>query len=72
MESIRVAPPFIKLDSFLKFCGCCQTGGEAKSLVLEGGAKVNGEKEIRRGRKLYGGDIVSAHGKDFLVVIDDN
>ena len=27
-ESVRITTEFIKLDSFLKFCGAAETGGE--------------------------------------------
>ena len=33
-------------------------GAEAKEMVLQGLVKVNGENELRRGRKLYKGDTV--------------
>ncbi|MEO1764997.1 MAG: RNA-binding S4 domain-containing protein, partial [Cyanobacteria bacterium J06629_18] len=43
----------IKLDQFLKFLGVAQTGGQAKHMIMDGGVKVNGELETRRGRKLF-------------------
>ena len=43
---------FIKLDSFLKFTGAATLGSEAKFYIQNGDIKVNGEVEIRRGRKL--------------------
>ncbi|MEF9984648.1 MAG: RNA-binding S4 domain-containing protein [Oscillospiraceae bacterium] len=49
---------FIKLDSFLKFCGIAESGGHAKEIVLEGACKVNGEQCLQRGKKLKDGDIV--------------
>ncbi len=51
-------PEFIKLDQFLKWQQMAQTGGEAKMLIQEGYVEVNGEVEVRRGRKLRTGDVV--------------
>lgn len=55
-------PPYIKLDQFLKWQGIAQTGGEAKIIIKQGIVTVNGEAEIRRGRKLVTGDRVTVAG----------
>ena len=47
---------YIKLDQFLKLAQIAMTGGEAKAMIQEGMVKVNGEVEMRRGRKLRDGD----------------
>ncbi|MEY2858361.1 MAG: hypothetical protein RLZZ74_2674 [Cyanobacteriota bacterium] len=52
----------IKLDQFLKWQGIAQTGGEAKIIIRQGIVLVNGEAEIRRGRKLVTGDRVTVAG----------
>ena len=52
METITIQTEFIKLDSFLKFCGACGTGGEAKRAIAEGSVQVNGEGCTQRGKKL--------------------
>jgi ribosome-associated protein len=57
----------IKLDQFLKFMGVASTGGQAKLIIIDGGVKVNGEVETRRGRKLVFGDKVTVEGKTFEV-----
>ena len=48
----------MKLDQFLKWHNLVSTGGEAKTLIKSGNVKVNGDIEIRRGRKLNKGDKV--------------
>ncbi|NMO94176.1 S4 domain-containing protein YaaA [Paenibacillus lemnae] len=58
MKSITIHSEYIKLDSFLKLADCVSTGGMAKALLQEGMVSVNNEKEERRGRKLYPGDII--------------
>lgn len=51
--------PFIKLDQFLKWQQVVQSGGQAKQLIQNGEVEVNGEMELRRGRKLFAGDVVT-------------
>ncbi|MFM7428263.1 MAG: RNA-binding S4 domain-containing protein [Elainella sp.] len=57
----------IKLDQFLKWVGAAQTGGEAKLLIQDGHVQVNGELELRRGRKLVAGDRVVVLGQPYVV-----
>jgi len=47
----------ITLEALLKASGLA-SGGGAKALIAEGGVRVNGEAETRRGRKLRAGDEV--------------
>lgn len=67
-EKIAITTPFIKLDSFLKFCGAAETGGMAKELVQSGRVAVNGETCLMRGKKLVCGDIVACDGKSYEAV----
>jgi ribosome-associated protein len=48
----------ITLDALLKATGLAGSGGMAKRLIAEGQARVNGEADTRRGRKLRPGDEV--------------
>lgn len=66
-EKVNISTPFIKLDSFLKFCGAAETGGQAKELVKSGQVKVNGEICEMRGKKLVTGDIVIFDGVSYEV-----
>lgn len=65
---VKIQTEFIKLDSFLKFCGATSLGSEAKMYVLDELVKVNGEVCTQRGKKLYRGDIVEFNGETFKVV----
>ena len=65
---VKIQTEFIKLDSFLKFCGAASLGSEAKMYVLDELVKVNGEICTPRGKKLYRGDIVEFNGETFKVV----
>ena len=64
------AKSFIKLDQYLKWQGLAQTGGEAKIMIKEGLVEVNGAEEIRRGRKLITGDIVTVAGINHQVELN--
>ena len=48
----------MKLDQFLKWKNLVSSGGEAKIYIKSGQVKVNGEVELRRGRKLTLGDKI--------------
>lgn len=60
---------YIKLDQFLKVTDTVQSGGQAKLLIRSGEVSVNGEMELRRGRKLYDQDVVTVDGISFTVEI---
>jgi ribosome-associated protein len=61
---------YIKLDQFLKLAQIAMTGGEAKAMIQEGMVKVNGEVEMRRGRKLRDGDRVEVEGEELVVQVE--
>ena len=60
---IKVINEYITLGQLLKKADFIQSGGEAKFAVKELDITVNGEKEDRRGRKLYPNDVVVIEGK---------
>ena len=49
---------YITLQDLLKFENLVSSGGEAKAVITDGMVKVNGEVELRRGKKLHAGDKV--------------
>lgn len=55
----------LRLDQFLKLHGITDTGGQAKLLIQSGQAKVNGQLETRRRRKLVAGDVVEVDGRAY-------
>lgn len=68
MEEIKIESEIIKLDSFLKWSGVACLGSEAKFYIKNGEIKVNGEVELRRGRKLKVGDIVEFNNEQYRIV----
>lgn len=63
-DKVSIKTEFIKLDSLLKFAGVCETGGEAKNIILSGLVKVNGEVCLMRGKKIRNGDIIAIEKAD--------
>ncbi len=58
---------YIKLDQFLKLADIVGSGGAAKQLIRSGAVQVNGEEEVRRGRKLRHGDTVTVDGEEYVI-----
>jgi len=48
----------IALDALLKATGLAASGGDAKALITAGQVQVDGQVELRRGRKLRPGQVV--------------
>lgn len=67
MEIIKLREEFIKLGQALKAAGFVESGVEAKEVIQDGLVKVNGETDTRRGRKLYGGDVVTFDGEEIKI-----
>lgn len=72
MKKVTINTEFIKLDQFLKWVGAVSSGAEAKFIISEGYIEIDGEMELRRGRKLYPGYVVSIdEGDDYQIVEED-
>lgn len=68
MEKVCFRDEFVTLNQFLKLAGIAYTGGEGKEMIQEGLIFVNGEQEIRRGRKIRNGDEIRISGIDTVYV----
>lgn len=66
-REVAIAEETIRLGQLLKLAGLADSGGHARELVQEGAARVNGEVELRRGRKLRRGDTVTVEGETVRV-----
>ena len=64
---VSITTEFIKLEALLKLANLVGTGGEAKMLIQDGQASVNGEVCTMRGKKLRPGDTVQFQGQEILV-----
>lgn len=67
MEIIKLRDEYIKLGQALKAANLVEDGVEAKLVIQYGLVKVNNEVDIRRGRKLYDGDVVSFDGQELRI-----
>lgn len=65
---VTIRTEFIKLDSFLKWCGAVGLGSEAKAYILDGLVKINGEVVLQRGKKVYPDDVVEFNGETYRAV----
>lgn len=65
--SITIKDEFIKLGQAVKLAGLVSSGVDAKFLIQDGQVKVNGEVDIRRGKKLYPGDTFEFEGTEVTV-----
>lgn len=68
MIEVKINTEFIKLDSFLKWCGAVGLGSDAKMVILDEMVKVNGVICTQRGKKIRPGDIVSFDNEDYKVI----
>jgi ribosome-associated protein len=59
MQDIQIRGDMIRLGQLLKLADLAGSGADARDLLLESGVTVNGETELRRGRQLHRGDVVS-------------
>ena len=64
---LRDGEEYLTLNVLLKIIDVIPTGGMAKIYLAENYVVVNGEKENRRGRKLYEGDKVVVEGKNYII-----
>lgn len=64
---VKINTEYIKLDQLLKFSNLVSTGGQAKEVIQNGQVLLNGNVELRRGKKIYKGDNVSFLGNIIVV-----
>lgn len=62
IEDVSIGGDAIRLGQFVKFAGLLDSGGSVKEAIADGDVDVNGEVELRRGRQLQVGDVVTFAG----------
>ena len=67
MDIVEFSSEFIKLGQALKLANLVDNGGLAKA-INDGLVSVDGEVDTRRGRKLFGGEIIEFEGQQVKVV----
>lgn len=63
IKVFKIKGEFITLGQFLKEETYVGSGGQAKFFLAETPVILNGQKENRRGKKLYVGDEVEVQGQ---------
>ena len=67
VKNVQIKEEFVSLGQFLKICDLISSGGEAKIFLKENEIFVNGEKEDRRGRKLYEKDLIKINDEVYQI-----
>ena len=67
MEVVHLRDDFINLGQALKAAGLVGSGVDAKLVIQDGRVKVNGQVDLRRGKKLVAGDIVEFAGETIKI-----
>jgi len=58
MIEIPINTEYIRLGALLKLASIAESGVHAKIMILNEEVMVNGEVEVRRGKKIREGDVV--------------
>jgi ribosome-associated protein len=67
MREVAITTDSIRLGQFLKLADMIDIGSDIKSLLDDGEVRVNGTLEVRRGRQLARGDVVTVGDVDLRV-----
>jgi len=67
-REVPISSDTIKLGQLLKLAGVIGSGADAKDLLADEAVLVNGEPEVRRGRRLQVGDTVRVGDEEFELV----
>ncbi|WP_026962700.1 S4 domain-containing protein YaaA [Alicyclobacillus herbarius] len=67
MPVVNIQSEYMTLSQFLKRINAIDTGGQAKFFLREHTVRVNGEPEVRRGRKLRPGDKVEIFHQVYVI-----
>lgn len=68
MTRVAIDTDYITLTAFLKFAGAAESGGQAKAFIMDGFVSVDGRPCLQKGKKLFGGEVVSLRGQRYTVV----
>lgn len=69
-REFQIRGELITLDALLKALGIADSGAQAKVMIADGLVKVDGEVELRKTRKLRGGELVQLDGVEITVKPD--
>ena len=67
--NVEVEKEPVELYKILKFENLVGSGGEAKFVIAQGLVRVNNEKETRKRKKIFAGDIIEYNDQRYRLVI---
>jgi ribosome-associated protein len=70
MREIEIRGDTIRLGQLLKLAGVIGSGAEVKALLACEAVLVNGEPDVRRGRQLHPGDVVTVAAEQLRITAD--
>ena len=65
---VKITSEYITLGQLIKFVGIISNGAEAKMFLATNQAYINDELDVRRGRKIYPGDVVKINKQEYRIV----
>ena len=71
MRDVVIAREPVELYKILKFEGLVDSGGQAKSVIVNGLVLVNGEVETRKRRKILAGDTIEFSGEALKIRLEE-
>ncbi len=69
-HEFQIKGELITLDALLKAVGAADSGAQAKAMIADGVVRVDGEVELRKTRKLRGGELVELDGVSVTLKAD--
>ncbi len=67
IKEVKIKDEHIRLGQAMKLGRMVGSGVEAKMLIQDGQVRVNGQVELKRGKKLFAGDVVSYQGEEIKI-----
>lgn len=67
-QAIFIKDEYITLGQLLKLANIFESGGMIKKYIKDVGVLVNGERDFRRGKKLYENDVITVDTGDVFIV----
>jgi len=71
VRDVLIRSDGLRLGQLLKLAGLVETGAQGKELLAAGLVQVDGEVELRRGRQLTDGEVVTARDQSVRLVLPD-
>jgi ribosome-associated protein len=67
-RDVPIRGQMIRLGQLLKLAGVIDSGSEVKALLSTETVWVNGEREARRGRQLFPGDVIRVGEEELRLI----